>query len=50
MTVVPLYPEEMALKLKDGSDALLDRFDAKGIGDIIALDRVNVAKKRFGLF
>lgn len=50
MTVVPLYPEEMALKLKDGSDALLDRFDARGIGDIIALDRVNVAKKRFGLF
>ncbi|WDM75197.1 suppressor of fused domain protein [Xanthomonas cucurbitae] len=50
MTIVPLYPEEMALKLEEGSDALLDRFDARGIQDIITLNRVNVAKKRFGLF
>lgn len=50
MTVVPLYPQEMALKLKKGSDALLDRFDAKGVGDIVDPGRVNVAKKRFGLF
>lgn len=50
MTLVPLYPEEMALKLKKGSDALLDRFDAKGIKDLIDPARVNVARKRFGLF
>ncbi|MCF7749314.1 suppressor of fused domain protein [Bacillus subtilis subsp. subtilis] len=50
MSIVPLYPEEMALKLKKGSDALLDRFDAKGVSDIIEPGRVNVAKKRFGLF
>ncbi|MBN6149202.1 suppressor of fused domain protein [Xanthomonas sp. AmX2] len=50
MTIVPLYPEEMALKLDRGSDALLDRFDAKGVGDIVEPGRVNVAKKRFGLF
>ncbi|PPU78354.1 hypothetical protein XcuCFBP2542_01205, partial [Xanthomonas cucurbitae] len=39
-----------SLKLEEGSDALLDRFDARGIQDIITLNRVNVAKKRFGLF
>lgn len=50
MTLVPLYPEEMALKLKKGCDALLDRFDAKGVKDIIEPGRVNVARKRFGLF
>ncbi|HCV95773.1 MAG TPA: hypothetical protein DGV23_03310 [Stenotrophomonas sp.] len=50
MSVVPLYPEELALKLKKGSDALLDRFDAKGVSDIIEPGRVNVAKKRFWLF
>lgn len=50
MSIVPLYPDEMALKLKKGSDALLDAFDAKGVSDIIEPGRVNVAKKRFGLF
>jgi hypothetical protein len=50
MALVPLYPEEMALKLKKGSDALLDRFDAKGVKDVIDAGRVNVARKRFGLF
>jgi len=50
MTLVPLYPEEMALKLKKGAKALLDRFDAKGIQDVIKPGRPNVARKRFGLF
>ena len=50
MSIVPLYPEELALKLKKGSDALLDRFDAKGISDNIEPGRVNAARKRFGLF
>lgn len=50
MTIVPLYPEEMALKLDKGSDALLDRFDARGVRDIVEPGRVNAAKKRFGLF
>ena len=48
---MPLYPEEMALKLSHGSDALLDRLDAGNIRDDIDLRRRNVAKKRFfGLF
>lgn len=49
-SVVPLYREEMALKLRKGTDALLDKFDKHGISDIVDLSRRNVAKKRFGLF
>ncbi len=50
MAVVPLYPEEMALKLHKGTDALLDRFSRKQVNDICEPGRANVAKKRFGLF
>jgi len=50
MTIIPLYPEEMDLKLKKGAEALLDRFDAKNIQDVIEPGRTNVARKRFGLF
>ncbi|QYK06874.1 suppressor of fused domain protein [Shewanella zhangzhouensis] len=49
-SIVPLYDEEMKLKLNKGSDLLLDKFDKHGISDIIVTDRKNVAKKRFGLF
>lgn len=49
-SVVPLYPEEMRLKLHKGSEALLEGFDKHGIGDAIDLGRRNVAKKRFGFF
>jgi hypothetical protein len=48
--VVPLYDEEMQLKLRNGTDALLDKLSAKKITDIVAIDRPNAAKKRFGLF
>ncbi len=50
MSIVPLYPEEMDLKLKKDAEALLDRFDAKSIQDVIVPGRVNVARKRFGFF
>ena len=50
MALMPLYPEEMDLKLKKGAEALLDRFDAKNIQDVIEPGRTNVARKRFGLF
>ena len=49
-SLVPLYQEEMDLKLRKGADALLDKFDAKGINDLVEVDRNNVARKRFGLF
>jgi hypothetical protein len=48
--VVPLYQEEMDLKLRRGSDALLDKFDKFNVSDIVSIDRPNVARKRFGLF
>ena len=49
-SVVPLYEEEMQLKLKSGSNKLLDLFDRAGVNDIVDLSRRNVAKKRFGFF
>lgn len=48
--VVPLYDEEMNLKLNKGTDPLLDKFDKYGISDLITADRKNVVKKRFGIF
>lgn len=50
MSIVPLYPEEMDLKLKKDAEALLDRLEAKHILDVIVPGRVNVARKRFGFF
>lgn len=37
--VQPLYAEEMAFKLAHGTDALLDRFDACAVDDIIDVNR-----------
>ncbi len=48
--VIPLYEDEMRLKLAKGTDALLDRFDDAGIGDIVVPGRANVALKRRRLF
>lgn len=47
--VLPLYPEEMALKLQEGADELLERLQAKGIDDRIDTGRFNVARPRLGL-
>ncbi|MFC4310110.1 suppressor of fused domain protein [Steroidobacter flavus] len=49
-SVVPLYDEEMNLKLRAGSDELLDKFDRMRVTDVVDLSRRNVAKKRFGIF
>jgi Suppressor of fused protein (SUFU) len=48
--VVPLYEEEMNLKLRSGSDALLDKLGDAGVSDIVDPFRKNTARKRFGLF
>lgn len=50
LSVVPLYEEEMNLKLRAGSDALLERFDRAGIEHVIDPARRNLGRKRFGLF
>jgi hypothetical protein len=51
-TLVPLYSEEVELKLKKGVDALFDGFDKYEVTDIVEINRPNTAKrkKRFGLF
>ena len=48
--VVPLYAEEMRLKLRDGSEKLLDKFVEMNVSDIVDPSRRNVARKRFGFF
>jgi len=45
-TLVPLYAEEMDLKLKKGADELEKRFDERDIGFILDTRRKNVAKKK----
>ena len=42
MAVMPLYKEEMELRLNAGTDALLDRFEAAGIDLDIDISRPNV--------
>jgi hypothetical protein len=42
-TLCPIYREEMDLKMEQGVDALLDKFDEHGIGDVLDLTRPNVA-------
>ena len=49
-SVLPLYEEEMNLKLRKGSSELLHRFYKHDISDIVDIKRKNVAKKRFGIF
>jgi hypothetical protein len=44
-SVIPLFQEEMDLKLNKGIDQLFDLFDKHGIDDTIDLNRKNVAKK-----
>ncbi|GIU52444.1 hypothetical protein TUM4438_45190 [Shewanella sairae] len=49
-SIVPLYDEEMTLKLNKGSDPLLEKFDKYGISDLIITERKNVATNRFSIF
>lgn len=49
-SLIPLYTEEMELKLRKGSNSLLEKFDKHGITDVVSIDRRNVGKKRFGIF
>jgi hypothetical protein len=50
MSLVPLYGEEMQLKLDKGSDALIEKFIEHKLNDIIIPNRKNLAKKRFWFF
>lgn len=48
--VVPLFENEMNLKLRKGVDALLSLFDKKKVSDIVDLARSDVSKKKLGIF
>lgn len=50
MAIVPLYQEETDLKLRKGTDALLEKFSEADITDVLDIGRPNVAKKRFLFF
>jgi hypothetical protein len=47
LAVVPLYEEEMALKMRDGTAALLERLRKQGVTDVVDPTRPSVAR-RFG--
>jgi len=49
-SIVPLYADEIAFKLREGSNKLLDKFDSAKLNDIIDPQRRSVLKKRFGIF
>ena len=50
LAVYPLYADEMALKLKKGLDALLERFETSDVTDILDPTRPSCVRKLLGLF
>jgi hypothetical protein len=44
--VMPLYQEEMDLKLKQGAEEIEDRFERAGISFVLDTARPNVATRR----
>ena len=46
LCMVPLYIEELKLKVERGSAVLLDLFDQHGINELIRPERMNVARRR----
>lgn len=51
-TIVPLFSEELALKLEKGTDALMDALDAAGVDDIVrqTWPRAGVRRRFLGRF
>ncbi|PXY02230.1 hypothetical protein DF185_06175 [Marinifilum breve] len=51
-TLIPLYNEEVELKMRKGVEALFDGFDKYGVTDILDIHRPNTTKKKkwLGLF
>lgn len=50
-TVVPLYADELELKVQKGTDALLDAFDRAGVDDVVHPTRPRArVRKTFGIF
>jgi len=49
-SLIPLYPEEMDDKLKNGAESLFDKLEKADVTELVQLGRRNVSKKRFGFF
>jgi len=49
-SVLPIYREELELKLKKGATALWGRFDKLGVSELVDVSRKNTAQKFLGLF
>lgn len=45
-SIIPLYKEEMELKLAKGTEALLEGFDKRGVTELLDPKRANVVKKK----
>jgi Suppressor of fused protein (SUFU) len=45
-SIVPLYKEEMELKLEKGTESLFDGFDKHNVNELLDVKRVNVCKKK----
>jgi hypothetical protein len=50
LAIIPIYEEEMQLKLTKGTDALVDKLNGLSLEELMNPSRKNVAKKRFGIF
>ena len=44
LSVIPIYPEELAYKLAHGTNALLERFEEHGIEEVVDNERINTCK------
>ncbi len=44
-SVIPLYPEEMNYKLRQGAESLLDKLDRGGISELLDVDRKSVCRR-----
>lgn len=49
-SLIPLYKEEMDMKLKNGADALFEKLQKAGVNEIVNVTRKNVSKKGFWFF
>ncbi|MDF2713741.1 MAG: hypothetical protein K0R28_666 [Paenibacillus sp.] len=49
-SLIPLYTEEMDLKLERGADHLFGKLEKAGVNEILDIKRRNVAQKRFLFF
>ena len=48
--VLPLYPEELDCKLREGMNVLIDRLDDARVTEVVNIRRKNTCRKRWNLF